>query len=212
MRRNATPKLIFASSSSVYGNRTEVPFRETDPVTQPISPYAATKLAGEQLVYTYTHLYGIQAVCLRFFTVYGPRQRPDLAIRHFYERIRAGKPVTMFGDGSSGRDYTFISDIVAGVVAAIDTEIRYEIVNLGNSQPVLLSDMIAEIGRVLGSRPRIVPAPSQPGDVTITYADTSKAEALFGYRPSVSFSQGMEHFSAWAEHEQASLRSMENCA
>jgi UDP-glucuronate 4-epimerase len=199
MRRQAVPKLVFASSSSVYGDRAAVPFRETDAVARPISPYAATKLAGEQLVYTYAHLYGIRAICLRFFTVYGPRQRPDLAIRRFYELMQAGKPVTMFGDGSTGRDYTFISDIVDGILAALRCEARYEIVNLGNSRPVLLSELIAELGRVLKVQPVVIPASSQPGDVGITFADTSKAEALLGYRPSVDFAEGIRCFNAWME-------------
>ena len=201
MRSGKVPKLIFASSSSVYGKRSTVPFRESDDVSRPISPYAATKLAGEQMVYTYCHLYGLQAVCLRFFTVFGPRQRPDLAIRLFYERLRSGLPIHMFGDGSSGRDYTFISDIVDGVLAAIDLRVSYEVVNLGSSRPIFLREMIAEIGKVLRIQPNICETNSQPGDVAITYADTGKAEELLGYRPKVSFVEGIGLFHAWYQQQ-----------
>ena len=211
MRRQSIQRLVFASSSSVYGNRSSVPFREADTVGRPISPYAATKLAGEQLVYTYTHLYDIRAICLRFFTVYGPRQRPDLAIRKFYELLRDGRPVTMFGDGSTGRDYTFISDIVDGTLAAIECPVEYEIVNLGNARPVLLREMIEALAQALGVRPVVIPASSQPGDVGITYADTGKAEALLGYRPKVSFAEGIGRFSAWVEGRKALLRPPASC-
>ncbi len=214
IRMQSVRKLIFASSSSVYGERSTVPFRESDEVTRPISPYAATKLAGEQLVYTYCHLYGLQALCLRFFTVYGPRQRPDLAIRVFYERLRMGLPVTVFGDGSSGRDYTFISDIVKGILAAIECDIAYEVVNLGSGRPVLLREMIAELGGVLAVRPQIRFVDSQPGDVEMTYASTAKAEHLLGYCPKVTFAEGIRRFHLWYSEQECakSYRLRSACA
>lgn len=191
------PKFIFASSSSVYGNSPTVPFRETDNVDCPISPYAATKKAGELLCYTYHHLHGLAITALRFFTVYGPRQRPDLAIRKFTENIMLGQPIEMFGDGNSSRDYTYIDDIIAGVVAAIDRCEGYEIINLGSEKPITLKEMIATIERATGCEAKIVQKPAQPGDVEHTFADVKKAARLLGYEPKMPFETGVEKFVAW---------------
>ena len=198
MQAHGVRKLVFASSSSVYGNCPEETFSEGLKVTEPISPYAATKSACEQICYTYCHLYGIRTVCLRFFTVYGPRQRPDLAIRKFVERIERGEPIEMYGDGSTKRDYTFIADIVAGVRAAIAYDATpYEIVNLGGGEPITLARMIATIEKVLGKRAQIVRKPMQPGDVVKTVCDWSKARRLFGYVPSTKFEDGIRAFVEW---------------
>jgi UDP-glucuronate 4-epimerase len=190
-------QFIFASSSSVYGTTNRVPFSEEDPVNRPISPYAATKIAGENLCYTYRQLHGIRMVCLRFFTVYGPRQRPDLAIRKFTDLIVRGKPITVFGDGSSSRDYTFIDDIVDGVVSAVSNDCDYEIFNLGNSSPVTLLEMIRVIEDKLGTKANIQWLPEQPGDVLTTYADISKANRLLGYAPRVAFADGIQKVIEW---------------
>ncbi|MBI4892551.1 MAG: NAD-dependent epimerase/dehydratase family protein, partial [Acidobacteria bacterium] len=167
-RKQGVGRFVFASSSSVYGAASRVPFSEDDAVRWPISPYAATKIAGEALCHTYSHLYGMQIACLRFFTVFGPRQRPDLAIRKFAHNIAAGRPIQVFGDGSTGRDYTFVSDTVGGIVAAIDANVRFDVFNLGNSHPILLRDMIATIEKVVGRQAIVERRPEQPGDVPIT--------------------------------------------
>jgi UDP-glucuronate 4-epimerase len=190
-------KFVFASSSSIYGVANQVPFREDDFNNLPISPYAATKLAGEKFCFTYSHLYGIDAVCLRFFTVFGPRQRPDLAIRKFVEKIQRGEPIPVFGDGTSGRDYTFIADIVEGIRAALAYDTRYDIFNLGNSHPITLNMMIETIETVLGKKAEITRLPEQPGDVPITYADITKARRALGYSPQVSFAEGIAAFVKW---------------
>jgi UDP-glucuronate 4-epimerase len=196
-REAGTGKFLFASSSSVYGIANHVPFNEDDHVNRPISPYAATKLAGEHLCYTYSHLYGMPVVCLRFFTVYGPRQRPDLAIHKFTTMIECGNAIPVFGDGTSGRDYTFVDDIVQGVLAALAYHCKFEVFNLGNSHPVDLKTVIATIERLLGKTAVLQTLPVQPGDVPITYADISKARALLGYDPATSFPDGVEHFIEW---------------
>jgi len=196
-RKCGVRKFVFASSSSIYGIANRVPFSEEDTVNLPISPYAATKIAGEKIAYTYSHLYPMSVVCLRFFTVYGPRQRPDLAIRKFTEMIDAGKPIPVFGDGSSGRDYTFVDDTVAGIVASFDYDCRFEVFNLGNSSPVTLRTMIATIEEALGKRAEIRWLPDQPGDVPITYADIAKAERLLGYAPKTSFIEGVRRLVDW---------------
>ena len=190
-------KFVFASSSSVYGASTQVPFREDQPVGQPISPYAATKLAGEGICYTYAHLYGIRTVCLRFFTVYGPRQRPDLAIRKFTGMIHRGTSIPVFGDGSSGRDYTFIDDTVQGIVAALHYDCPYDIINLGNSHPVDLLTLIETIEDTLGKKANKRWLPPQAGDVPITCADIDKAGRLLGYSPQTPFNEGIRKFVAW---------------
>ncbi len=190
-------KFVFASSSSVYGNNEKVPFSETDNVDYPISPYAATKKAGELLCHTYSHLYGIGMTCLRLFTVYGPRQRPDLAIHKFARLIEAGRPIPVFGDGSMMRDFSYIDDIIDGVVAAMDACRGYEIYNLGESRPVRLDALIAAIEAVLGKKAIIQRMPMQPGDVDRTYADVQKAMLALGYRPRTDLETGLKRFVEW---------------
>jgi UDP-glucuronate 4-epimerase len=190
-------KFIFASSSSVYGNNKKVPFSETDNVDNPISPYAATKKAGELICYTYHKLYKIDISCLRFFTVYGPRQRPDLAIHKFAKLISAGKSIPVFGDGSMMRDFTYIDDILDGITSAIEKCSGYEIYNLGESRPVRLDNLIGEIEKALGKKAIIQRLPLQPGDVEKTFADVSKAKAMLGYNPNTEISMGLKKFSDW---------------
>ncbi len=198
---------IFASSSSVYGNNSKVPFAETDRVDEPISPYAATKRAGELICHTYSRLYGISIACLRFFTVYGPAQRPDLAIGKFMRLIADDQLVPMFGDGSTSRDYTYIDDIIQGVLAAYeflssaslkpDLSSLFRIFNLGGSQPVALRDMIESIGAVVGNKPRIEQLPMQPGDVQRTYADLTRSGEELGFDPQTPFEEGLRNQWAW---------------
>ncbi len=196
-RESGVRKFVFASSSSVYGDTTQPPFAEERPVSRPVSPYAATKLAGEQLCYTYFHLYGIRSVCLRFFTVYGPRQRPDLAIRKFAERIASGQAISVFGDGSSGRDYTFVEDIVEGMTAALHYDCGHDIINLGNSRPVTLLEMIRTLEEAIGKKAEIEWLPDQSGDVPITCADIGKAVRVLGYSPRTPFPAGIRKFLDW---------------
>lgn len=202
-RKYGVKKFVFASSSSIYGVANQVPFVESDTAALPISPYAATKIAGEKICYTYSHLYGIQIVCLRFFTVYGPRQRPDLAIRKFTEMIDRGAPIPVFGDGSSGRDYTFIADIVQGVMAAARLDTGFDVFNLGNAHPVNLNELIRTIEAAVGKKAKIQRQPMQPGDVPITYADISKAQRVLGYVPKTSFSEGIERVVEWYRRQGA---------
>jgi UDP-glucuronate 4-epimerase len=194
-------RFVFGSSSSVYGVTNNVPFCEDDPKTRPISPYAATKLAGEMMCYTYAHLYGLTALCLRFFTVYGPRQRPDLAIHKFTALIESGKPIPVFGDGSMGRDYTYVDDIVAGVIASLDyvppDNLAFEVFNLGNAHPVLLAELIAQLEAATGKKALQQRLPDQPGDVPITWANIDKAKRLLGYAPRTSMEQGLRNFVDW---------------
>ncbi len=205
MRGHAVRALVFASSSSIYGNNGKVPFHEDDPVDHPVSPYAATKKSGELLCHTYHHLYGMSIACLRFFTVYGPRQRPDLAIRKFAELMRAGAPVPVFGDGTSERDYTYVDDLVEGVVKALawclEGKGGYEVFNLGESRTVSVNGMIAGLERHLGIKAEILRLPEQPGDVVRTYADIGKARALLGYDPKTDFDEGLGRFIRWLEQE-----------
>jgi len=196
-RKSRVPRLIFASSSSVYGNNPKVPFSETDNVDYPISPYAATKKAGELLCHTYHHLFGMNVTCLRFFTVYGPRQRPDLAIHKFTDLIEAGRPIPVFGDGATTRDYTYIADIVNGVLAAIDRCEGYHLYNLGNSSPISLTELISAIERALGKKAIIERLPPQPGDVERTFADITRAQADLGYSPRTSIDDGLRIFVRW---------------
>ncbi len=193
---------VFASSSSVYGVNEKIPFSEEDTVENTISPYAASKRACEVFCHTYHHLYGIPMVCLRFFTVYGPRQRPEMAIHKFTRSIDQGKEIAMYGNGTSRRDYTYISDIVDGVVATIGKKFGYEIINLGNSGVVKLGDLIYLIEENLGKKARIKPLPDQPGDVPVTYADISKAKKLLGYGPHVNIKEGIEKFVKWYKEQQ----------
>ncbi|MHC4870664.1 MAG: GDP-mannose 4,6-dehydratase [Planctomycetota bacterium] len=197
MRNSKCRKLIFASSSSVYGNNKKVPFSESDPVDHPISPYAATKKAGELLCHTYHHLFDINIFCMRFFTVYGPRQRPDLAIRKFTRLMSEGKQLKMFGDGSTSRDYTYIKDILQGITSSIDRCSGFEIFNLGESKPVLLRDLISCIAKNLGITPDIKVEPMQPGDVNQTYADIDKARQMLDYSPVTDIDCGINEFVKW---------------
>jgi UDP-glucuronate 4-epimerase len=197
-------RLVFGSSSSVYGATSRAPFSEDQVELRPISPYAASKLAGELMCYTYAHLFALPIVCLRFFTVYGPRQRPDLAIHKFTELMEKGQPIPIFGDGSTGRDYTYVDDIVAGILAAIRLElptcgetVPFQIFNLGNSHPVKLSELVELLEATTGRRAVIQRHEMQPGDVPLTWADVSKAERMLGYRPSTRIEEGLKRFVAW---------------
>src|SRR5882762_4663053 len=194
---NKVAKFLFASSSSVYGNQKKVPFSEEDDVNEPISPYAATKRAGELICHSYWHLYKLPISCLRFFTVYGPRQRPDLAIHKFTRLIAAGKAIPIFGDGSSSRDYTYIADIVRGILAALERCDRYRIYNLGGSEPVTLSHLVSELEKALGKKAIIDRRPAQPGDVERTFADLTRSTAELGYRPQTPLSDGLRKFVSW---------------
>jgi UDP-glucuronate 4-epimerase len=197
MRRQGLRRLVFASSSSVYGNSANPPFTEDEVINRPISPYAATKAAGELLCYNYYHLYQISVTALRFFTVYGARQRPDMAIRKFTTMIDQGEPIPFYGDGSTERDYTYYTDIVEGVVASIDRDLGYEIVNLGESQTTSLSQLVGLIEENLGKQAVRNPLPMQPGDVDQTYADVSKARRLLDYNPTTPIADGIRAFVAW---------------
>jgi UDP-glucuronate 4-epimerase len=196
-KKYGVKKFIFASSSSVYGNNEKVPFAETDNVDNPISPYAATKKAGELICYTYSHLYEINMTCLRFFTVYGPRQRPDLAIHKFTKLINDGKPIPVFGDGSMMRDYTYIGDIIEGVIGAMNACKGYEIYNLGESRPIRLDMLIRSIEAALGKKAIINRLPPQQGDVVKTYADVGKAIKGLGYQPKTQLDDGLKKFVEW---------------
>jgi UDP-glucuronate 4-epimerase len=196
-RNTGVPKIIMASSSSVYGVNSKVPFREQDPIFQAISPYAASKLACESLGHVYHRLYDMDVVMLRFFTVYGPRQRPDLAIRKFSQMILDGKPIPVFGDGSTARDYTYIDDILNGITACISRKFGYEIINLGESQIVRLDQLIELLEEALGKKAIIDSQPMQPGDVPLTFADVTKARRLLGYEPQVKIEEGIRRFARW---------------
>ena len=200
-RRLGAKRFVFGSSSSVYGNNAKVPFAEDDPVERPISPYAATKRAGELLCHTYHHLYGLSVVSLRFCTVYGPRQRPDLAILKFARLMAAGEPIPLFGDGSTARDYPYVDDVLQGIEGAIGYTGAhpgaFEIVNLGESDTVPLSKLVDLLAGALGVRPEIRRLPMQPGDVERTFADITRARRLLGYDPRVRIEEGIPRFVAW---------------
>jgi UDP-glucuronate 4-epimerase len=197
-RVTGVERFIFASSSSVYGNSKTVPFSEDRQLIQTLSPYGATKIAGEFLCSTYSHLYGMRVVALRYFTVYGPRQRPDLAIHQFTQKIHAGKPIDQFGDGTTRRDYTYIDDIIQGTMAALKYDgPMFDIFNLGENETVQLRDLIAGIENALGEKAKINRLPEQPGDMPVTYADISKARKLLGYNPSTRLSDGLPRFIEW---------------
>ncbi len=196
-KENSLPGFIFASSSSIYGNNKKVPFSETDFVDNPVSPYAATKKACELICHTYHHLYGLNISCLRFFTVYGPRQRPEMAIHKFTRLIDRGEPVPMFGDGSSRRDYTYIDDIADGVIKAIDANFAFEIFNIGESQTTKLRTLIELIEKSLGKKANIEQLPDQPGDVEVTYADITKSKKMLGYNPRTKVEEGVPKFVKW---------------
>jgi UDP-glucuronate 4-epimerase len=205
-RRHGPANFVFASSSSVYGINEKVPFAETDPVDLPISPYATTKRAGELLCFNYSHLYGLRTSCLRFFTVYGPSQRPEMAIAKFTDLLARGLPVPLYGSGQSRRDYTFIDDIIDGVVASLDLAPGFEILNLGGAETTRLADLVAWIGEALAVEPVIEYLPDQPGDVPITYADISKARREIGYQPQVNISTGIQRFVEWYNQHHAGRR------
>jgi UDP-glucuronate 4-epimerase len=196
-RRHSINKFVFASSSSVYGNNEKVPFAESDNVDFPISPYAATKKAGELICHSYHHLFDMSITCLRLFTVYGPRQRPDLAIHKFARLIEAGRPIPVFGDGSMRRDFTYIDDIIQGTMNAIDRCSGYAIYNLGESRPVSVTELITQLEIALGKKAAIDRLPLQPGDVKQTYADVSLAQDGLGYQPSTTIENGLHSFVEW---------------
>ena len=203
-RAHDVRQFVFGSSSSVYGMNLKVPFSEDDPIFNPISPYAATKVGGELLCHSYAHLYDMRVVCLRFFTVYGARQRPDLAIHKFARLISAGRPVPVFGDGTTRRDYTYIDDIIAGVRAAIDYDrSNYEVINLGESRTVELSELISLLEKSLDQHAAIDRQPLQPGDVPQTFADISKARRLLGYNPQTQIEAGIGKFVEWFQKNQS---------
>lgn len=196
-------RLVYASSSSVYGGNKKIPFSESDPVDNPVSLYAATKKANELMSYSYTHLYGLQTVGLRFFTVYGPWGRPDMAYWLFTEAMLKNKPIKVFNHGKMERDFTYITDIVAGVKAALfaDGLERYEVFNLGNNKPENLMDFINVLAAALGVEPKMELLPMQAGDVPVTFADVSKAQQKLGYQPTTSIEQGLKQFAAWYKEE-----------
>jgi UDP-glucuronate 4-epimerase len=193
----STRCFIFGSSSSVYGGSARVPFSEDDPVDKPISPYAATKRAGELLCHTYSYNYSMHVTCLRFFTVYGPRQRPEMAIHKFAQLMLEEKEIPIFGAGDSRRDYTYVDDIVAGVRAAIKVNARFEIINLGESQTIALLDVVQHLENALARKARLRFLPVQPGDMDVTYADITRARQLLGYNPQKPFKEGIRIFADW---------------
>lgn len=196
-------RFVFGSSSSVYGGNSKTPFAETDNVDHPVSPYAASKKAGEVLCYTWHHLRGNPVTCLRFFTVYGPRQRPEMAIHQFARRILDGQPLPFFGNGESRRDYTYVADIVQGIEGALRRDSGYRIYNLGGSATTSLAEMVALLERALGRSAQLQRLPDQPGDVPITFADVALAERELGYRSRVPIAEGIERFCAWLSAERA---------
>jgi UDP-glucuronate 4-epimerase len=200
---HGAPRFLFASSSSVYGTNSKLPFAEDDPIARPISPYATTKRAGELHVYATHHLHGLQAACLRFFTVYGPRQRPEMAIARFIRCLENDEPIPFFGDGGSRRDYTYIDDIVDGVEAALEADFAFEILNLGSAHPVTLSELVAELEVATGKRARLARDGDQPGDVPVTFASVEKAERLLGYRPRVPLREGLRRSVEWYRSQRA---------
>lgn len=203
-RRHGPRIFLFGSSSSVYGINAKVPFAEDDAVNQPISPYATTKRSGELLCYNYHHLYGLRTACLRFFTVYGPAQRPEMAIAKFTDLLTRGEPVPLYGDGGSRRDYTYIDDIVDGLEATLGLAPGFEILNLGGADTTALADLVRWLAEELAVEPRIEYLPAQPGDVPITYADVAKASRLLGYSPKVPIREGLRRYVHWYREQQAS--------
>jgi UDP-glucuronate 4-epimerase len=202
-RRHGPQVFLFGSSSSVYGINSKVPFSEDDEVNQPISPYATTKRAGELLCFNYHHLYGMRTACLRFFTVYGPAQRPEMAIHKFTDLLFRGRTVPLFGDGESRRDYTYVDDIVDGLVATLELAPGFEIINLGGAETISLAELVDLLAAELAVEPRIEYLPVQPGDVPITYADVSKAARLLAYSPRVPIREGLKRFVAWYRERHA---------
>lgn len=208
LRQRGVSRLLFASSSSVYGNTRRLPFNEEEQLQQAcISPYATTKLAGEELTYTYHHLYRLNVLNARFFTVYGPRQRPDLAIHKFARLLQSGQPIPVYGDGSTARDYTFVTDTVDGIVRGVRYLLQhegvYETLNLGNNRPVPLLELIRAVAEAVGVEPELQFQPMQAGDVDVTFADIRKAQALLGYAPQTSLADGLRQFVQWLDAEAA---------
>jgi UDP-glucuronate 4-epimerase len=199
--RRGAPPVVFASSSSVYGERAGGPFRESDPVERPVSPYAATKRAGELVAHTFHHAHGLRVTCARIFTAYGPRQRPDLAIRKFAECMLGGEPVPVYGDGSSLRDFTYVDDLVDGLVRALDTDSGFSILNFGAGRKVSVLEVVKALERELGLTANIEWLPPQTGDVSRTWADISAAQQALGYEPRVSFEEGIARFVRWLREE-----------
>ncbi|PIS10724.1 MAG: epimerase, partial [Bdellovibrio sp. CG10_big_fil_rev_8_21_14_0_10_47_8] len=204
-------RVVMASSSSVYGNSASVPFQVSEKNLRPISPYGASKLASEAIGYSYAENYRLPVIALRFFTVYGPRQRPDLAIHKFMRLIDENKPIEMFGDGSTSRDYTFIDDIIEGVLASAEVEIStseipFRVYNIGSESPISLKEMISAIETVTGKKAQLIPKPEQTGDVKRTFADVTQSEKDFKYRPKESFAKGLEKFWSWYQTEKANRR------
>jgi len=199
--RHGLPRIVFASSSSVYGEREAGPFRESDAVGKPVSPYAATKRAGELLAHSFHHARGLSITCARIFTAYGPRQRPDLAIRKFAERMRRGDPIPVYGDGASLRDFTFVDDLVDGLVRAVDRDLGFAILNFGAGRQIPLLEVVKRLEAELGVAARIEWLPAQTGDVPRTWADVSAARAALGYDPAVPFEQGVRRFAAWLREQ-----------
>jgi UDP-glucuronate 4-epimerase len=204
-RKHGIVRFVFASSSSVYGEREKMPFSEKDSVEVPISPYAATKRAGELMCHAYHHLYGINVTCLRLFTVYGPRQRPDLAIRKFAALMEEGREIPVFGDGTSSRDYTYVDDVLNGMMAAIHTPFPYEIINLGESRTVTLNELLSLLEDALGRKAALKRMPDQTGDVPRTCAEISKARRLLGYEPTTSIEEGIAQFVRWFRESRAGV-------
>lgn len=202
-RKHAIQNFVYASSSSVYMGNTKIPWHEDDPVNTPINPYAATKRAGELACYTYHHLYHIPITCLRFFSVYGPRGRPDMIPYKFTNLIDTGKPITVYGDGTMQRDYTYVDDIISGILSALEKKFPYEIINLGNSQPVQVNKLINVIETILGKKARVHYTPQIAGEAHTTYADLAKAQHLLNYKPTTSIEEGMRNFITWySQHKQ----------
>lgn len=203
-RKSGIRSVVMASSSSVYGANTKVPFCETDPVDQPISPYAASKRACELMAHVYHSLYGMDVICHRFFTVYGPRQRPDMAISKFVDRVQRGLPIDVYGDGSTRRDYTFVDDVVAGVIASVDRAegLGLQIFNLGNSQTITLCGLVDAIGNALGTEPLLRHRPEQLGDVKITYANIDKARRMLDYSPATPLDLGLSRYVSWLREKE----------
>jgi UDP-glucuronate 4-epimerase len=193
------PRIVFASSSSVYGERSDGPFRETDPVERPVSPYAATKRAAELVAHTFHHARGLSITCARIFTAYGPRQRPDLAIRKFADRMRAGQPIPVFGDGSSLRDFTYVDDLVEGLVRAVDRDLGFAILNFAAGRKISVLEMVKTLEGELGLRAQIDHQPPQVGDVPRTWGDIAAAREALGYAPAVAFEEGIRRFAAWLQ-------------
>jgi UDP-glucuronate 4-epimerase len=196
-RKYEVRRFVFASSSSVYGQFNRVPFSEDDPISKPLSVYAATKAAGEGLAFAYSHLYQLPIICLRIFTVFGPRQRPDLAIRKFAQLIQEGKELPVFGDGSMSRDYTYVADVVSAIDQALECSYSFEVFNLGNSRPVRLDYMIETLESAFGKKAGRILLPTPPGDMPVTFASLEKSRRLLGYNPKVSFEEGMRMFVDW---------------